>query len=176
MSERTTAKFGENWGALGQIVFDRTFRPLRHPTFVIYFFVAVAGIGAWGLWVELFNFAITEKGDIARFKGVFVNVIPAFAAPTCMQLLLAEKERALRAFSILLVAICAISLALCNGLPPIPSVVFGLLSILVAMWLWWITNANQSDFSDDRMNPDAATGGVPNPNAPMPGTLVGFKT
>lgn len=166
----------QHWRFLFDEVVRKTRNPIQHPTFVIYFIVAVVGIGAWGLWTEIIANFFPKGRGILGFQDVFITYIPAFVAPTCMQLILAEKQKTLRAFSIFLTALCLVSFALCVKISSWPSMAFGVVSTLGALWLWWIANSDQSDFTDGRVDLDAATGGEVSPDVPLAGSLADFKS
>ena len=166
----------QHWKFLASEVRRKTAAPLQHPTFVIYFFVAVLGIGALGVWAELLGSVSGPGRGVKGMQEVFNTYIPAFVAPTCMQLILAERQKTLRAFSILLTTVCAIALWICLQIATWPGLIFGALSVAGALWLWWLANADQSDFTDGRPDPDAPTGGKVSPNVPLAGSLTDFQT
>ena len=105
-----------------------------------------------------------------------VSFVPAFMASTSMQLIWAESQRSLRAFSILLLCTCIASLAVCRSLPIGNewATYAGIFASFIAVWTWWIANVNQVDFLDD-WTPEV-TKGPRDVNAKLVGDVSSFKT
>jgi hypothetical protein len=167
-----------HWQTLGTELKKRTFMPARHPSFVIFFFVAIAGIGPLGIWTELTTFTLETSKGIGGVRSAFVSFVPAFLAATCMQLVWAEDyRRSLRAFSIFVFFLCAIGIRLCYVIPDgykksVLSIGFCL--VILSMWMWWIANAYQKEFMDEIRDFDNPIGGS-NLDAPLAGSLNGFN-
>lgn len=172
-----------SWIDLGKELRRRTLDPLYHPSYVIYFFVAVVIAGAAGIWLELATYFVLASNavsnaapapSLAAVRTAFISFFPALAGSACLQLIWAEgHQRSLRAFAALILIVLLI-LALIIGLvPAIPhdgALWLGSFASLVALWMWWVANAKQKDL----MDLDVATGG--DPSAPLAGDLQDFQT
>jgi uncharacterized membrane protein YfcA len=144
---------------------------------VFFFLVAILIIGPTGLWIEIVNYATSNCADAKGLRAAFLSFVPAFLAATCMQLIWAEDHRrSLRAFSIFVFAVCVVGLLYCyNSRSDTYAIAVGVLLSALAMWMWWIANANQKEFMDDKSAPHSeAIGG--DVSAPLKGNLDGFKT
>lgn len=168
-----------HWQSLGAELWKRTVIPARHPSFVIFFIVAIVGIGPIGIWTELINDFWKASKGIQELRSAFVSFVPAFLAATCMQLIWAEDyRRSLRAFSIFIFFVCGVGIWLCGNIPEgnKNAVLFvGFFLVILSMWMWWIANAYQKEFMDDKNRDfDSPLGGA-NLNAPLAGSLDGFN-
>lgn len=173
----TKLNLNYSWGDLWRELKKRTLQPLRHPSFVIYFVVAVIVVGGAGVWLELITYlqAVAAKRcpSLDALRTALVTFFPALAGCACLQLIWAEDhQRALRAFAILVlfaVSILALVLGLIPAIEHRTALFIGLFPSAIALWIWWVANAKQPDLLD----PDAPTGG--DPNGPLAGDLRGFK-
>lgn len=171
----------ESWVTLWNELVKRTKSPTRHVSFVIYFLVAVVIFGGMGIWTELrsyFVFVPTEKTPCATLESVRTAIItffPALAGSAGMQLIWAEnKDRSLRAFAFFIVTILGLVIFLtapASVSDPI-AITAGTAASAVALWTWWIANANQKELLDP-INPDAATG-PEDLTGDLPGDLKDF--
>lgn len=165
------------WGGLKADLRRRTFEPLRHVSFVCYFLVAVAGVGALGIWVELINLCLAKPPlDPSALRTAIATFFPALVGSTCFQVVLGRYLKALQAAiflatSILLAIagwlISAHSLSFTISLP------IAVLASLVSLWLWWIANADNPDLADEALV-DAPTGGAVGQT--LSGNLEGFQS
>lgn len=191
MSQKTTARNGvhvsedkvkrqnSSWIDLGRELKKRTFEPLSHASFVIYFVVAVIAIGGVGFWIELYAYflhvtPLSEQTDpLAALRTAVITFFPALAGSACLQLVWAEShQKSLRAFGVLFLCLMTV-IALAIS----PSVVgdrwaliLGFISSIASLWTWWIANAKQQDLLD--INPEAPLGG--DKDAKLSGDLSGF--
>lgn len=167
-----------NWEALGLELWKRTTRGLKHPSYLIFFLIAIVGIGAVGFWIEVYSWWIADPAiPTTSIRTAIVAFVPAFMASTSMQLIWAESNlRSLRATAIFLLAICILGLIFCKSLPVgnAYAVYTGIFSSVIALWTWWIANANQATFLDG-WTPDV-TKGPRDVNAKLAGDASGFKT
>lgn len=156
----------ESWVTLWHELVKRTKSPTRHVSFVIYFLVAVVIFGGLGVWTELRSywfFIPTDEHPSPTLESVRTAIItffPALAGSAGMQLIWAEnKDRSLRAFAFFVVTI--LGLVIFFTAPASVSdqiaIAAGSAASAVALWTWWIANANQKELLDP-INPDAATG------------------
>ncbi|MBD8566234.1 hypothetical protein IFU01_18405 [Oxalobacteraceae sp. CFBP 8763] len=140
-----------HWPALGRELVSRTVEPSRHPSFVMFFLVVIVGIVPTGFWIELYAYFNATNPSTKLLRASIVSVVPAFVAATTMQLIWGEDgKKSLRAFAVLGLAICMVTLIFCGGdaLVPWAALMFGATSAVIAFWLWWIANANQREFQD----------------------------
>lgn len=167
-----------HWLELGRELWKRTTGGLRHPSYVIFFVVAIVGIGAVGFWIEVYVWWFAKPAiSTTSIRTAMVAFVPAFMASTSMQLIWAEShQRSLRAMSILLLVTCLVGLSVCRTLPVDNewAIYAGIFSCVIAVWTWWIANANQADFLDD-WNPAFAKGPL-DVNATLAGDTSSFKT
>lgn len=168
------------WSGLFKELLKRSYEPLNHPSFVIYFIVSVVIAGGAGVWLELCSYIIADmelkSPSLSALKTALITFFPAVAGSACLQIIWAEDDhRALRAFATLVLFVLAI-LALLTGLIsviPIKCALFvGGGASLLSLWIWWIANANQEGLRD-KVPTDAPTGG--SVGVPLAGDLTGFK-
>lgn len=165
-----------HWRHLKKSLLDRTLRPWQHPSFVLYFLVAVVLIGAAGIWLEVHKllFGAVDCASGSALRTALITFFPALAGSACMQIVLAEDEqKSMRAVAICLLTVLT-AVALCIS----PATVRETAAIwiaatcsLIALWTWWIANALQTDFQDGN---DAPVG-KSDPKSDLQGSLVGFK-
>lgn len=179
MTEDHIKRQASSWVELARELKKRTFEPVAHASFVIYFVVAVIVIGGVGFWIELYAYLLlatpsTGQADpVSALRTAVITFFPALAGSACLQLVWAENhQKALRAFGILFLCLMTvIALAISpNAVGNRSALVFGFFSSIAALWTWWIANARQKDLLD--IDPDAPLGG--NRNADIPGNLDGF--
>lgn len=166
-----------HWLALLRELWKRTMRGWRHPSYVIFFLVSIVGIGAIGFWIEVITWWYSQPhGSTTSIRTAMVAFVPAFMASTSMQLIWAESQRSLRAFSILMLSLCIVGLAFCKLLPTssVLAIWAGVFSSLIAVWTWWIANANQAEFLDG-WTPDVTKGPL-DVNTELAGDASAFKT
>lgn len=159
--------FWEHWVSLRDFYFERLRSPIRHPTFIIYFFIAVLGVGGCGVWVSLWS-------DVTVIGASLYTYFLALTAASAFDLLLSDGHpKYVRATAITVGIIIAL-LAGCMMLHPKTcwSIVVGILGSLIAALLWWIANAENPKLSDAPPNP--STGG--DTNRPIPGSTEGYTT
>lgn len=155
----------------------RSLKPFDHPSFIVYFLVAILGLGGLGVWVELYRW-IYDPSCHPSLSGIRTAVntfYPALAGAAALQLVWSEQAKQLRSVAILLfVAFIATALWLAPAIiTDLSATIAGSIASLAALWCWWIANANTPDFQDT--NPDAAVGGGDPATKPLPGGLNGFQ-
>jgi len=160
-----------------QELWKRTRRGVKHPSYVMFFLVAILGVGAVGIWIELYTW-LAAKPAISNgsIRTSLVAFVPAFMASTSMQLIWAESQRSLRATALTLAFVCMIGWIFCKILPPENdyAIFAGVFSSLVALWTWWIANANQADIMDG-WSPEVTKGPI-NLDVKLAGDVSGFRT
>lgn len=167
--------FWMHWRLLVATLKARTLRPLRHPSFVLYFVVAVLLIGASGVWLELHKLVFPGVGSpsFAAMRTALATFFPALAGSSCMQVILAEdQQKSLRAVSILLLTVLSVMAIVIApaSVGDVTALAIATLGSIVALWAWWFANAQQRDFQD---GVDAPIG-KGDPKADLTGTLAGF--
>lgn len=162
------------WTALRNELMQRAKEPLEHPTFVIFFFTTVCGIGGVGTWFELFKL-FRQHGAPNALDGLITSLITFFfavVATSCTQFIIEESEsKALRALA-MFVLFLAIGAVLANTVvdSSLAGVLIWAFASVVALAVWWMTNAKSPGLKD----PDAPTGGLV--TKPLLGNLAGYKT
>ncbi|HEV7270006.1 hypothetical protein [Pseudoxanthomonas sp.] len=189
MSQETTATPSE-WKLffdIGEEMVKRTKIPLRHPSFVIFFSLAVVGLGGLGIWLELYsalvpvNHAEDAKGALEELstntlRTAFITFFPAVAGTSAMQLIWAESSKHFRSVAALLL-FCFLVTALLifpSRVSNTCAISLGVLMSLLSLWVWWIANAKQEDLLD-KIDLDAPVGGG-NPRARLNGDTTGWNT
>ncbi|MYM87699.1 hypothetical protein GTP91_10955 [Rugamonas sp. FT82W] len=168
-----------HWRQLGVELKRRTTMPLEHPSFVFFFLVAILIVGPIGVWVELYGYITRIPPNAAPLRSSFTSFVPAFLAATCMQLIWAEDQRkSLRAFSILILAVCTVGLLFCNSrdFADGRAIFLGFILVALSMWMWWVANANQKEFMDSNNQFMTNPIGGENVDGPLQGNLDGFNT
>ena len=179
MADQSSEQRTGNYRALWLELARRTREPLGHPSFVIYFLLAVVGFAGLGLWLELYAYFTTVPApSFGPLRTALTTFFPALAGSTALQLIWAEHQRFLRSFAVLCLVILllmAVVTAANSRVQDFWAVGFGILSSVAACWIWWITNADQPDFRDEIDPDDAVGGGRDSLNkAQLPGSLEGI--
>lgn len=173
---------------LGKEAWSRTLKPSRSPSFLVFFVLAVFGLGALGIWLELYALILPDPGssagniarlhsDLSPLRVALLTFFPAVAGTSAMQLIWAEKPKHFRSVSVLFLFIFLIA-ALITSPARVPdwfALTTGTGMSLLSMWVWWIANATQRDLLDERIDLDSPTGGD-DATAPMSGSTEGFTT
>lgn len=159
---------------------ERTIKPAKHPSFVLFFVFAVLGLGALGIWLELYSYIYPESGkhsshETDALRTAMLTFFPAVAGTAAMQLMWAESTKHFRsvAFAILgafLVVALIISPARITN---VSALFVGVIASVASLWVWWIANAKQADLLD-KIDPSAPTGGD-DVDRELPGSLEGFQ-
>jgi drug/metabolite transporter superfamily protein YnfA len=164
------------WSAFRSELAKRTTEPLSHVSYVLYFIGAVVICGSLGVWYEIIQLNTTLQNTPNSLFIALKTFLPAMAGAASMQLILAENEnKALRAFgSISLIIIALAAIAAPTKDCWITYIIYTVLYIFV-LWLWFISNANQTDLKDAIKNIEAPIGGA-STDVPLNGDLDGFKS
>lgn len=159
---------------------ERTVKPAQHPSFVLFFIFAVLGLGALGVWLELYGYIYPERWKHApretdSLRTAVLTFFPAVAGTAAMQLMWAESTKHFRsvAFAILsaflVVALIISPARISNN----SALVVGVLASAFSLWVWWIANAKQADLLDT-INTSAPVGGD-DFDVPLPGSLDDYQ-
>lgn len=152
-------------------------QPLRHATYCFYFVSSVLFIGCLGIWLEFALLARSDWQDATNLKSAIATFFPALIGSTCLQLLLQQTLKALKAFSIafmLFFFVIGAWLIADRDLPDWIAFSIGVASSVASLWYWWIANADNADFFDDQ-TPTASVGGDDTARA-LDGSLTGFTS
>lgn len=156
---------------------SRSKAPVGQFSFWVYLWVAVIGVGAIGVWVELSRALDAKEFDPNGIITAIYTYFPAIAAGSALQLLMdasKEEHKFLRSFCILSAAIIIVLLLpFFRGSSNLNLLwTFGAIGVTYSLWLWWITNGNSGSFHD--VHPDDTLGG--DPKESLAGDTGGFKT
>ncbi len=166
------------WVALAEELWKRLLEPLKQPSFVMYFLLALI-LGAMGVWAALAEGIIARWQDDTQelFFRAFVTFFPAIGSLACVQVIIVEdSQKSLRAlFSLLLIVF--LSLAIVSGLayPQNAPLGFRLTAIGtgLAILSLWLANNNQEPFKETTDPANSIGGSVENEPA---GNTEGFTT
>lgn len=161
-------------------VVERTKKPKGHPSFVIFFVIAVLGFGALGIWIELYGYIYPDlmpwpPQPTDALRTAVLTFFPAVAGTAAMQLVWAESSKHFRsaAFLVLVVFLVAALLVSPSRITNESALIVGVIASLLSLWVWWIANSTQADLLDV-VDPEDAVGGQ-NPEVPLPGSLNEFQ-
>lgn len=162
----------KHWRHLGRELKQRSLGPWKHPSFTIYFLIAVVGIGAAGVWWEVYR-TLQHGSGLVNLRIAIFTFFPVLTATTGLQLIWAEGTmRSMRAFSTLIITSCLIGWVISATISSDTSTLgIGAFFSVLALWLWVVTNAKQPDFLD--IVADAPVGGEV--SRPLKGNLDGFE-
>lgn len=159
---------------------DRTTKPAKHPSFVLFFIFAVLGLGALGIWLELYSYIYPEPGaypsqETDALRTALLTFFPAVAGTAAMQLMWAETTKHFRSFAFAIMgAFLVVALAISPArITNASALVVSVVASVASLWVWWIANAKQADLLD-KINTAAPTGGD-DVNRDLPGSLEGYQ-
>lgn len=146
-------------------IVERTLKPLKHPSFVIYFLIAVLGCSALGIWLELYAYIYPNPmhwpaRPTDALRTAILTFFPVVAGTAAMQLIWSESVKHYRSAALLiLVLFVFVELVISPSRISNGSALFvGTLASLLSLWVWWIANANQPGLLDI-VDPADAVGG-----------------
>lgn len=155
MASRGTNSFA----SLKAFLLTRLSTPLGHVSFWTYFILAIIGLGAVGVWVEIVRWMLAPEAETSGILTAIYTYFPAVAAGATLQLVMASREKYVRSFSILMASLI--------GAATVPHSVglvkettafsWGLCGSLLALTLWWVANGTNQDFLDS--TPEDSLGG-----------------
>lgn len=154
----------------------RFFSPMGHFTFWVYLLVGVIFFGGFGFWYEALPLMLERPGSTSA--GVFTAMLtffPALAGSSALQLLFADGEKPLKAFSVFY-SFVLIALAVWLGFarPTTEWLSFTVASIgsVLAIVMWWLTSGVDPAF-DDAIDDRKTLG--PDPSVEPQGDLGGYE-
>lgn len=165
---------------LGQELSERTRRPCAHPSFIIYFFVAIVLFSPLGVWLELYVYLLPDPSSSPAqpsdsLRTAVLTFFPAAAGTAAMQLFWGDPRKHVRSFAFLLFVIFLIvSLVLFPArVSNAWALGVGTFASVASLWVWWIANSKQPELLDV-VDPSAPVGGA-HLGDPLDGDLDGFK-
>ena len=166
------------WAALIFELWKRLREPLKQPSFVMYFLLALI-LGAMGVWAALAEGVIAKwQNDTQEpFFRALVTFFPAIGSLACVQVIIVEdSQKSLRAlFSLLLIVF--LTLAIVSGLVYPQNATLGFkLTVIgtgLAILSLWLANSDQEPFKEPTDPADSIGGTLENEPA---GDTEGFAT
>ncbi|WP_114954999.1 hypothetical protein [Sphingosinicella terrae] len=169
---------GGGWRDFRRDLARRWREPFRHATYCFFFIASVIFVGGLGIWLEFVMLARSDPpASTTNLRTAIATFFPALIGSTCLQILFGTYLKAMKAFSIVFTLIfSAIGawLIMDDALRPQTAFFVGGASTLASLWYWWIANADNADYYDDRA-PTASIGGD-DPTRPLEGNLTGFQS
>jgi hypothetical protein len=156
-----------HWQEFWRELKERARKPLRHPTFVMYFGGIIILLGGLGLLDPVFNSVMLGNWpeiEWGRLISACYTYFIAIAATAAVDLILSLNQRKYLLMFFLLGCLCVLFLAFIAFIvgtfrgnatgAAIPSV----LGYILALFLWWVGNADNPNLLEP-VKPDAPTGG-----------------
>ncbi len=150
--------------------------PIGQVSFWVYLTVAVIGVGAIGIWVEVSRAVDASKFDAKGLITAIYTYFPAIAAGSALQLMMdasKEEHKFLRSFCVGSTAIVILfTLPFFRGSSNLTLLWFcGVCGVIYSLWLWWITNGCSESFLD--IDPTDSLGA--SPDADLSGDTGGYN-
>lgn len=166
------------WQELFGELRDRVSKPCRHPTFVMYFFAVIIVVGGFGLLEPIASRWLLDTLNPSAFPAALVSAaytyFIAVAATASVDLLLSYSQRRhIRMFFLLcflVVVLCGVIAALLRN--PRDAAYPSVFGYFLALFLWWLGNADNVNLLDTPVVPTAPIGADAKPS----GDLAGFNT
>lgn len=169
------------WRDLRETLKARFIKPWGHPTFVMYFVIIIVVIGSFGIIEPVllhYAFKSMNGGDAARMLiSASYTYFVAIAATAAVGSVLSLRHQK----SLLMFFICSsfavVALAFwaaCARDKTLWALLPSAAGYLLALFLWWVGNADNVDLLDDPIKPTSPTGG--DVQVPVAGNLAGFQS
>lgn len=178
MPDTTEQMVPGDWQRLRKHLAARTVEPFKSVPFVFFAFLGPFAFGALGVWVEFVRMLLTEATpDYAALITAVSTYYPALGCSTALQLQLANTnkgDKVLVSFSQFMFSIFLFTAVIIQFFwqsHPVTVLMICAALSLSAIWLWWITNAEDPTYLTTPT--DAATGG--DVDRDLRGTLDGFQ-
>jgi hypothetical protein len=140
------------WIELGNFIYKRLKEPLRHPEFIFYFLFVVICIGACEIWSSIY---IENQATLINHKNIIVHIICysiAIISSGAIELFFIESENYPRKpivpITIFLFLVCIVFFFLSFIVIEEWGYIFGALSVIFSLIIWWIGNAENSNLTD----------------------------
>ena len=164
-----------HWGEFFATLKERLLKPFKHPTFVMYFVGIIVVVGGFGLFDSIYRWRITGQLSQEEFchalERAAYTYFVAIAATAAVDLILVDRQRKslLMFFLLCFVMVIMCALLAASSVSAVPSIV----GYLLALFLWWVANADNSALLDTPTKPDEAAGG--DVQAEPSGNMSGYK-
>lgn len=172
------------WQEFLATIKDRLRKPCKHPTFVMYFFGIIVILGGFGILEPMVSCWLLGRHKPEALPLILVSAtytyFVAIAATAAVDLILSYRQRKFLLMFFLLcsliVFLCAIFAAIYGTLLSKPSAAAfpAVCGYLLALFLWWIGNANNANLLDTPIVPTNAMGADTKVNPA--GSLTGFNS
>lgn len=162
---------------------ERLCKPCNHPTFVMYFIGIIIVIGGLGLFEPIVSYFILGTLPYEEFPRAVVSAtytyFVAIAATAAVDLILSYHQKK---YLLMFFLLCSLIVIFCFLLSaayvtflkrPVCAILPALIGYVVALFLWWIGNANNANLLDMPVNPTAPIG---DDNIQPAGDLTGYNT
>jgi hypothetical protein len=164
---------------LGKDIGARFMAPIGSPSFWMYLFIGVLGIGGLAIWIELLKVCFGLGGTTSAdgLRTAINTFFPAIGCGAALQLVTAEKQKPnLRAIGVAVGAIlsgaCLVALLL-QIHHPWWSFGLGVTFSIVSLAMWWVANGIDQAYQEQVPDNVALGGPV---NQPLAGSLAGYTT
>jgi hypothetical protein len=156
------------WTLFSTSLKDRLRKPLRHPTFVMYFFVFIVFIGGIGVLEPIATYILSGQFPSRDLYHVIVCEIYtyfiAISATVTIDLILSTDKHK---FLVMFFIVCLVGILVCFAFSviyaqflnrPRAALIPAALGYLLALFLWWIGNADNSKLLEKPVKPLDAIG------------------
>ncbi|PWK17192.1 hypothetical protein LV89_04478 [Arcicella aurantiaca] len=147
------------WTNIASEIGSRVNKPLKSPTFIMYFLGLVALMGGIGVYTTIYfeinnNYCLINHWNIALSLGTYFI---ALIASSSVDLILSSQpeQKDLKAFGIILILLGITLFFLIAIIHNAYSYVFAFGGTLLAFCSWWIANANNDNLNLERNPKDA---------------------
>lgn len=152
------------WQEFYQTLRGRLIEPAKHPTFVLYFIGIIIAVGGFGIFEPIVSCILGKlaRADLphALISSTYTYFV-AIAATAAVDLALSYRKKKYLLMMFLLSSFLVLFLAFLSaiihrhGYAAIPT----FLGYVLALFLWWIGNANNVNLLDTLPPENASTGG-----------------
>jgi hypothetical protein len=170
------------WREFGSLLKDRFAKPWSHPTFVMYFVGIIMLLGGFGIAEPAVNCWVLGKLPADELPKALVSAaftyFVAIAATAAVDLILAYKQRKYMlmffVLALLIVLLCGVLSAGFGTVlgKPEKAIIPVIVGYALALFLWWVGNANNAQLLDAPVEPTSPTGG--DAGAKPKGDLSGY--
>lgn len=171
------------WREFGSILRERFRRPWKHPTFVMYFLGIIVLLGGFGIAEPMVNCWVLGKLPPDELPKALVSAaftyFVAIAATAAVDLILVYKQRKYMlmffVLALLIVLLCAVLSAGFGTVlgKPASATIPVAVGYLLALFLWWVGNANNAQLLDTPVQPTDPIGA--DAHAKPTGDLTGYN-
>lgn len=133
------------WSELKEFLIFRTKKPISHPEFIVYFLLVILIIGGLGVWSDLFRANDLNKSISNNLNAYALTIIAA----STIELIFSKETILKNTLTLISVGIIVIYIFLFFILNNnnVPTLIFSVLSTLIALYIWWIANAENSNLT-----------------------------